>query len=273
MLAFEKLNHAIAKNNSLLCVGLDPEITKLPEQCKSSDTPQFDFNRAIIDATHDLAAAYKPNPAFYEARGTDGIRELKMTCDYIRETYPDIFLILDLKRADIGNTSAGSAEFGFDYLGADAVTLNPYLGYDALAPYLSRTDKASFVLCRTSNAGGSEIQNLLIDGVPLYQKIALKVATEWNKHKNCGLVVGATYPEELRIVRNLVGDMPILTPGIGGQGGSIEATLSAGLTPTKSGLIINSSRTIIFAGSGEDFTKKSRAATLELRQSINNFAS
>ncbi len=271
MNALEKLERSIKKNNSLVCVGLDPEIAKLPEQFKNSNTPQFDFNRAIIDATHDLVCAYKPNPAFYEARGADGIRELKMTCDYIRETYPDIFLILDLKRADIGNTSCGSAEFGFDYLGADAVTLNPYLGSDALAPYLERADKASFILCRTSNAGSGEIQDLLVDGVPLYQKIALKIATEWNKNKNCGLVAGATYPTELATVRHLAGDLPILTPGIGGQGGSVEAILKAGLTPQKTGLIINSSRSIIFAGSGKDFAEKARSAALELRKEIHNF--
>jgi orotidine-5'-phosphate decarboxylase len=271
MTAFEKLTYAIKKNNSLVCIGLDPEISKIPKQLTTSETPQFDFNRAIIDATHNLVCAYKPNPAFYEARGAAGIRELKLTCDYIREMYPDIFLILDLKRADIGNTSAGSAAFGFDYLGADAVTLNPYLGYDGLTPYLERPNKASFILCRTSNAGSGEIQDLPVDGMPLYQKIALKVATDWNKHKNCGLVVGATYPEELARVRELAPSLPILTPGIGGQGGSLEATLRAGLTPVHTGLLINSSRGIIFTGNEEDFVQQARRAAIDLRDRINNF--
>ena len=266
-----KLTAIVQKNNSLVCVGLDSDISKLPETIKKTENPQYEFNKAIIDATHDLVCAYKPNTAFYEALGDEGITQLKLTCDYLHEKYPEIPIILDAKRADIGNTNNGYVQFAYDYLGADAITLNPYLGHEALKPFLDRQDKCSIILCKTSNEGGGELQNLLFDGNPLYLIIAGKITNEWNENKNCALVVGATYPEELKNVRNIVGDMPILVPGVGSQGGDIEKTIKAGLNSQKAGLIINSSRGIIFASSGTDFAEKAREETQKLREEINKY--
>src|SRR5882724_2853458 len=222
----DKLNKSIEKNNSLVCVGLDSDIDKLPESIKTKDNPQFAFNKAIIDATHDLVCSYKPNSAFYEARGDRGVGELKMTCDYINQTYPEISIILDAKRADIGNTNEGYAKFCFDYLQVDAVTLQPYLGGEAIKPFLARADKGTIILCRTSNPGAGEFQDLLVipNGVegshttkPLYKIVAEKIVKEWNKNGNCMIVVGATYPEEMAEIRQLAGDMTFLVPGIGAQ--------------------------------------------------------
>ncbi len=271
MTIYQKLENAITKNNSLVSVGLDSDIAKLPEQFKNDPTPQFAFNKATIDATHDLVCAYKPNTAFYEARGARGIDELKMTCDYIKTNYPDIFIVIDAKRADIGNTNKGYVEFVFDYLGADAITLHPYLGQEALRPFLERKDKASIILCRTSNQGSGEFQDLKINGKKLYQIVAERVTKEWNANGNCMLVTGATYPEELAAVRKIVGDLPLLVPGIGAQGGNVEKTVKAGLNSKKQGMIINSSRGIIFASSGEDFADKAREETLKLRDEINKY--
>ncbi|MBI3577652.1 orotidine-5'-phosphate decarboxylase [Candidatus Gottesmanbacteria bacterium] len=272
MIFQQKLDIIVAKQNTLLCVGLDSEITKIPEQVRRKKNPQFTFNKAIIDATYDLVCAYKPNSAFYEARGAAGIEELKMTCDYLRTQCPQISIILDAKRADIGSTNEGYVTYAFDYLGVEAITLHPYLGREALQPFLDRKDKGCIILCRTSNPGAGELQDLVLDGKPLYQIIAQKVVKEWNTHGNCALVVGATYPSELAIVRRIVGDqMPLLVPGIGTQGGDIGKTLQAGLNGQKRGLIINSSRGIIFAGSGEDFAQKARAATEQLRIEINHY--
>ncbi len=245
-------------------MGLDSELEKIPGPLRADKTPQFSFNKAIIEATHDLVCAFKPGSAFYEARGTQGIAELKMTCDYIREKYPEIVLISDAKRADIGSTNAYYAEYVFDYLGADAVTLHPYLGQEALRPFLDRKEKGSIILCRTSNPGAGELQDLQINGKPLYQVVAQKVAKEWNANGNCSLVVGATYPTELAIVRRIVGDMPLLVPGIGTQGGDISETMKAGLDSKHAGMVINSSRAIIFAADV-------RAAALAMRDSINSY--
>ncbi|MEK7587401.1 MAG: orotidine-5'-phosphate decarboxylase, partial [Patescibacteria group bacterium] len=228
---------------------------------------------AIIDATHDLVCAYKPNTAFYEARGVEGITELKMTCDYIREKYPDIALILDAKRADIGSTNEGYVKYAFDWLGADAITLHPYLGKEALKPFLDRKDKGCIILCRTSNPGAGEYQDLKLDSgnqaIELYQRVAKNVANDWNYNGNCGLVVGATYPEELTIVRRIVGEMPILIPGIGAQGGDIEKTVKAGVDSGGKNAIINSSRAVIFAGNGSNFAQKARETALKLIKEIN----
>lgn len=267
----QKLKNATQKNNSLVCIGLDSEINKLPPHLKNSPTPQFKFNKAIIDATHDLVCAYKPNIAFYEARGEQGIKELKMTCDYIRQTCPEIVTIIDAKRADIGNTNEGYAGLVFDYLGADAITLHPYLGKEALAPFLKREDKGCIILCRTSNPGAGEFQNLEVSGKKLFQIVAEKVAKEWNTNNNCLLVTGATYPEELAEVRKIVGDMTLLVPGIGAQGGDVEKTVKAGLNSQKAGMIINSSRGIIFASGGEDFAERARAEAAKLKNEINKF--
>lgn len=271
MTFLQKLNDVTVKNNSLVCVGLDSDRSKIPEHLHNKKNPQFEFNKAIIDATHDLVCAYKPNTAFYEACGFDGVNVLKMTCDYIRQQYPEIVIILDAKRADIGSTNEGYAVFAFDYLGADAITLHPYLGKEALKPFLDRKEKGSIILCRTSNPGAGEFQDLKVSGKLLYQIVAEKVVKEWNYNGNCGLVVGATYPAELTVVRRLVGDMPILIPGIGAQGGDIEKTLKAGLDSHKTGAIINSSRGIIFASSGSDFANRAREESMKLQKSINAF--
>lgn len=266
-----KLNKIIKKNNSLVCVGLDSDISKIPEQFKNELYPQFAFNKAIVEATFDLVCSYKPNTAFYEARGDKGILELKMTCDYISKHYPEIPIIIDAKRADIGNTNNGYVNFVFEFLKSDAITLHPYLGKEALQPFLDQKDKACIILCRTSNEGSHEFQNLQTEDKKMYEIVAEKVANEWNDNKNCMLVVGATYPQELKNVRKIVGDMFILVPGIGAQGGDIQKTLQAGLTSDKSGLIINSSRGIIFASSGSDFAEAARTETQKLKDEINKY--
>lgn len=249
----------------MLCVGLDTDHTRLPR-----GFGQFEFNKAIIDATADLVCAFKPNSAFYEALGPDGIEQLKLTADYMHQNYPDIPIILDAKRADIGNTNNGYTSFIFDYLGVDAVTLHPYLGREALEPFLNYKNKGLIILCRTSNPGAGELQDLLVDGKPVYQHVARQVSENWNTNKNCLLVVGATYPEEMKIIREIVGpEMTFLVPGVGAQGGSIEAVMKAGLAPNKRGLIISSSREIIFASSGDDFAKAARQEALKLRTEIN----
>lgn len=265
MTFYQKLLRRMKKYNSLLCVGLDSDYSKLPDHIVKQKYPQFVFNKAIIDATHDLVCAYKPNSAFYEARGKKGIEELQMTCDYIREKYSDIVMIVDAKRADIGNTNNGYISFIFDYLGADAVTLHPYLGREAIQPFLNRKDKGSIILCRTSNPGAGEFQD------ELYKKVAEHVAKYWNENNNCALVVGATYPEELTIVRRIVQDMPILIPGIGVQGGNVEKTIKAGINSQGVGAIINVSRSVIFASNEPDFAQKARIESKLLNTLINKY--
>ncbi|MDP1722937.1 MAG: orotidine-5'-phosphate decarboxylase [Candidatus Gottesmanbacteria bacterium] len=265
----QKLDDIVSKNNSLVCVGLDSDISKIPEHTKKEKYPQFSFNKAIIDATHDVVCAYKPNSAFYEAFGAAGITELKMTCDYLHQSYPEIPIILDAKRADIGSTNEGYASYAFDYLGVDAITLHPYLGREALQPFFDRKDKGCIILCKTSNPGAGEFQDLKTGGKPLYQVVAQKVTNEWNINGNCMLVVGAPYPEELAIVRRIVGDMTLLVPGIGTQGGDIEKAVKAGINSTGAGMIINASRSIIFASSGSDYVKQARSETVRLRAAIN----
>lgn len=267
----EKLDVIIQKNRSLVCIGLDSDIDRIPAFFKSESDAQYLFNKAIINATHDLVCAYKPNSAYYEANGSEGIRALKMTCDYIRKQHPEIPIILDAKRADIGTTNEGYVHYAFDYLKADAITLHPYLGYEAIEPFLHHADKGCIILCKTSNPGAAEFQDLTINNEPLYQIVARKVSKEWNNNNNCMLVVGATYPQELAKVREIVGDMTLLVPGIGAQGGDVEKTLKAGLNSRGQGMIINSSRTILFASNGKDFAKKAREETMKLRETINNY--
>ena len=260
----DKYNQRAKKINSLLCVGLDSDLKKIPERFLKKKFPQFEFNKWIIEETHEYAAAYKPNSAFYEAQGDKGMKELKMTMDYLLKNHPDIFTILDAKRADIGNTNNGYVSSIFDWLGFDAVTLHPYLGKEALQPFLDRKDKGSIILCRTSNPGASELQDLSVKHpmfdkrVPLWQVVAEKVSKDWNKNKNCLLVVGATYPKEMKKIRALVGEMTFLVPGIGAQGGDLQATLKAGLNKQGLGLIINSSRGIIFSDDPKSEAKKLR---------------
>jgi len=254
----EKLDKIVKKNKSLVCVGLDSEISKI------SSPSQLSFNKTIIEATHDLVCSYKLNTAFYESIGHEGVNTLKDTCDYLVEKYPEIPIIIDAKRADIGNTNKGYVQFVFTYLNADAVTLHPYFGEEAIRPFLDEKEKGIIILCRTSNKGAGEFQDLKAGNVPLYKIVAKNVSNKWNVNKNCMLVVGATYPDELKEVRKIVGDMTLLVPGIGAQGGDLEATLKAGLNSKKQGLIINSSRGIIFA-------KNPRDEAMKLRNEINRY--
>lgn len=266
---YDKLRTRIDKQNSLLCVGLDSDIKKIPEHLKTEQFPQFAFNKAIIDATHEYVCVYKPNSAYYEAYGSEGIRALKMTCDYLHDSYSDIVIILDAKRGDIGNTNEGYVTYAFDYLKSDAITLHPFLGKESLAPFLERKDKGCIILCRTSNPGAGEFQDLQSDNTPLYKHVAEHVSKDWNTNDNCALVVGATYPEELKEVRSIVGDMPLLIPGIGAQGGDVEKTVKAGCDSSGSNAIINSSRGIIFASLGSDFAQKAAEEAKNLKNTIN----
>jgi len=268
----EKLDAIVKKNKSLVCVGLDSEINKIPEHLKTKENAVFEFNKAIIDATHDFVCAYKPNSAFYEANGDEGIRQLKMTFDYINKTYPEVITILDAKRADIGNTNNGYIKYAFDWLNADGITLHPYLGSEALKPFLERADKTSIILCRTSNKGAGEFQDIFSkEGEMMYKIVARKVTDEWNKLGNCLMVIGATYPEELAEVRKIAGDMTFLVPGVGAQGGDVEKTVKAGLNSQGTGMIINSSRGIIFASSGTDFAEVAGREAKKLKEEINKY--
>jgi len=257
----DKYNKRAKKINSLLCVGLDADIKKIPARFLLKKFPQFEFNKFIIEQIHEYVAAFKMNIAFYEARGDKGIKDLKETMEYLKVYYPDIFLICDCKRADIGNTNQGYVDSLFDWFGFDAITLHPYLGQEALQPFLDRKDKVSIILCRTSNTGAGEIQDLEVSqGQSLRKKVwevvAENVSKKWNKNKNCMLVVGATYPQEMKKIRALVGDMTFLVPGVGAQGGSVKETMEAGLNKKGLGLIINSSRGIIFAKNSTEEAKK-----------------
>ena len=271
---------------NFVCVGLDSEFDKIPMSaymggngCDISVANTIvAFNRAIVEATKDLVCAYKPNIAFYEAYGIEGIAALYQTIVDIHAMAPDVPVILDAKRADIGSTNAGYVKWAFDLHGADAITVHPYLGAEALQPFLDCKDKGIIVLCRTSNPGAGEFQDILIaNGIdsrlqkPLYQIVAEHVVNKWNKNGNCTVVVGATYPGELREVRQIVGDMPILIPGIGAQGGDVEKTVTAGKDGRGQGMIINSSRGIIFASKGADFAEAARRETLKLRNLINQY--
>ncbi|MFZ2149892.1 MAG: orotidine-5'-phosphate decarboxylase [Minisyncoccia bacterium] len=252
----DKYNKRAKEINSLLCVGLDSDFEKIPGKFKELEFPQFEFNKWIIGETHEYAASFKLNSAFYEARGDQGIKELKMTMDFLAENNPDIFTILDAKRADIGNTNNGYVSYAFDWLGFDAITLHPYLGEEALVPFLERIDKGSIILCRTSNIGASEIQDLSVEGKPIWQIVAERVSEVWNKNNNCMLVVGATYPEEMKKIRSIAGNMTFLVPGIGVQGGDLESVMRAGLNSEGLGLIIHSARGIIFSENPKEEAEK-----------------
>lgn len=262
MNAIDKYDARAESINSLVCVGLDSDLARLPPRFLRDKSPQLAFNRHIIDATAEFAAAFKFNMAFYEAEGAAGWRQLAASLDYLRGRHPDILTISDAKRSDIGNTSAAYARAIFDELGFDAVTLNPYLGRDALQPFLNYKDKGCIILCRTSNPGSADIQNLAVGDRPLWQHVAEKVARDWSANGNCMMVASAVNPAEMAVIRAITGDMTLLVPGIGAQGGEVEAVLRAGLNSAGRGLIINSSRGIIFA---ED----PAAAAAELRQAIN----
>jgi len=265
----QKLQKIIKKNNSFVCVGLDSDLNKIPKFLLENRYPQFSFNKTIIDATYNTVCAYKPNSAFYEVQGEYGVLQLKMTCDYLQEKYPQIPIILDVKRADIGESNDRYDRFAFEYLGVDAITLHPYLGHEALEPFLKRKDKGCYILCRTSNPGAGEFQDLEIKGKPLYQVVAKHVATIWDQNKNCGLVVGATYPEELKTVRKIAPNLELLIPGVGAQGGDLKKAVQYATDKAGGGFVISSSRGIIFAGKDADFAQKAKIEAEKLRDQIN----
>jgi orotidine-5'-phosphate decarboxylase len=263
------LRQAWAAQRTLLCVGLDPDPARLPGQLASFAHPIFEFGRAIVDATADLVCAFKPQIAYYAAvRAED---QLEMTIAYIRRNYPKIPVILDAKRGDVGSTAQMYAREAFERYQADAVTVNPYLGFDSLQPFLDYADKGVIVLCRTSNPGARDLQDLALGGGKLYQQVAEKAARDWNQNGNVLLVVGATYPQELREIRDIVGDMPILVPGVGAQGGDVAAVIENGATADGTGLVISSSRAVLYAGSGADYAQAARAAAFKLRDEINSY--
>jgi orotidine-5'-phosphate decarboxylase len=263
----QSLQQAWTRNDSLVCVGLDPEPAKFPAHLRDAPDAVFDFCRAIVDATADLVCAFKPQIAHFAAlRAEDTLERL---IAHIHAKHPGVPVILDAKRGDIGSTAQHYASEAFERYQADAVTLNPYLGRDSIQPFLDRADKGVILLCRTSNPGGADFQALDCGGQPLYLCVAETIARDWNAHGNCALVTGATWPEELGKVRALVGDMPLLVPGIGAQGGDVEAVLRHGRTAAGTGLLISSSRAILYAGHGEDFAAAARAAASGLRDTIN----
>lgn len=252
-----------------VCVGLDSDYSKLPDSVKTPSIKDsvFNFNKSIVDQTHDLVCAYKINSAFYEPT-IETWEAMLNTFLYIQTNHPEIPLILDAKRADIGNSNEGYVKMAFETLKADAVTVHPYLGRESLEPFFSQKNKGVIVLVRTSNPGSDELQNLQMNGKPLYQLVAENVAKNWNTDGNCAVVVGATYPEDLKKVRETVGDMPILIPGIGAQGGDLETVVLNGINSKGAGIIINSSRAIIYSSSGEDFAQAARTETEKLQAKI-----
>jgi len=264
-----RLYAAARQQQSLLCVGLDPEPEKIPAHVRSLPRPVFEFNRRIIDATAPYACCFKPQFAHYAALGAED--ELLATIRYIHEQHPGLPVILDSKRGDIGSTAAKYAQESFERYGADAVTVNPYLGFDSVEPYFKWKDRGVIVLCRTSNPGARDFQDLLSDGKPLYRHVAERVAGSWNAGGQCLLVIGATYPKELAEVRAIVGDVPFLVPGVGAQGGDVAAAVRAGRTSDGLGLVLNSSRGILYAGDGEGFADAAREAARKLRDEINQY--
>lgn len=259
MTFFEKLEKAITKNNSLLCVGLDPDPTKLPK-----NQTIFQFNKWIIDQTALYVCCYKPQIAFYAAAGTKGLQDLKRTIGYIHKNYPVIPVLLDAKRGDIGHTSQMYVKEVFDFFEADAVTVNPYCGFDAVEPFAKRNDRGIFVICRTSNPSAADFQDLKIARDPLYVKVAKEIIAWSKKYPNVYLEIGATWPGEIGVLRRLTPNMIFLVAGIGAQGGDLKDTLKNGLTKNGDGLIINSSRGIIYA-------QNPQAAAQKLRNEINKY--
>jgi orotidine-5'-phosphate decarboxylase len=262
----DKLLKAAQNSKSWLCVGLDPDIEKLPENIPKNLEGIFNFLKSIIDSTNDIVCAYKPNSAFYEAFGAPGISMLKNIIDYIPDKIP---VILDAKRGDIGNTSRMYARFAFENMGADAITVNPYMGHDSLKPFLDYNTKGIFILCLTSNPSSADFQKQVIESadkaaINMYELVARK-AVSWNKNGNIGLVVGATSPEELGGVRKIIGeDIPILIPGVGAQGGDLEGSLKFGANSKGQLAIINVSRSVLYASGGDDFAEKARETAMGL---------
>lgn len=267
MTIYDKLKAAWQTQNSLVCVGLDPDLERLPPQLRDSATPYLDFCRGIIDATAEFACAFKPQAAHFAAAGRED--ELAQVIAYVRDRFPHLVVILDAKRGDIGSTAAYYAQEAYQRYGADAVTLSPYLGYESVEPFLAYPDRGVVVLCRTSNADSDWLQNDRNDTVPVYQRVAQRVR-EWNSGGQCMLVAGATYPQELAEIRDIVGDMPLLVPGIGAQGGDLQAVMRHGLDATGQGLLISSSRGILYAGTDETYQEAAGAAAQTLRDDINS---
>ena len=255
-----------------LAVGLDPDLKRIPDSV-APDAPPAErivaFNRAIVEATADVACTYKPNAAFFEALGEQGFRALRETVAAIRELAPEAVVLLDAKRGDIGSTNAGYVAAAFDQLGVDAITVHPYLGGEALEPFLARSEKLLFVLARTSNPGAGELQDLQVDGQPLYRHVARAVANDWNGAGNCGLVVGATYPEEMRAIRaDVPPTMPFLIPGIGAQGGDLAAVIDAHREADSDAYLIAASRSITYASQGEDFAEAAHREASALDEAV-----
>ena len=267
---FSELTVEIVKKQSFLCIGLDSDINKIPKFLMQYDDPVFEFNKRIIDATHDLAIAYKPNIAFYESRGVEGWKSLEATVNYLNNNYPDLFLIADAKRGDIGNTSKEYAKAFFEKMNFDSITVAPYMGKDSVEPFLSFKDKWVIVLALTSNVGASDFQfNWISDeSAYLYEKV-ISETINWGTNKNTMFVVGATKAEHLLRIRKLVPDHFLLVPGVGAQGGSLEEVVINGMNKN-CGLIVNSSRGIIFAGSDDDFADKARLKAIELQQQMSS---
>ena len=269
MTFLDMLRDASTRNNSMLCVGLDPEPSKFPAALRGDASKIYDFCAAIVDATADLVNSFKPQIAYFAAHRAED--QLEKLMAHMRKVAPHVPVILDAKRGDIGSTAEQYAAEAFDRFDADAVTLNPYMGFDSAEPFLQRNDRGCIFLCHTSNPGARDFQELLVDGAPLYQHVARTIAERWNGDGNCALVVGATFPEELKVIRGIVGDMPLLIPGIGAQGGDVEATVRNGKTADGTGLMINSSRGILYASSGAGYAEAAADAARALRDSINRY--
>ena len=261
----ERLSEAQRSSGSLVCVGLDPDSRKLPADLAADSAPLYAFNRRIVDATFDIAAAYKPQVAFYSAAGAE--EQLASSIRYIRERAPAALVILDAKRGDIGNTAEAYVREAFERYGADAVTVNPSMGADSVLPFLASKEYGAIVLCRTSNSGAKDFQDLSFDGLPLYRHVAAHAVTHWNQNGNLMLVVGATVPREMAELRAAHPHVPFLVPGIGAQGGDLKATLAAGLDAHGAGLLISASRSIIYADGGT--AAAIRAAAKDLHTEIN----
>jgi len=254
--------------DTLLCVGLDPDPVRFPEPLRGVDDSIFKFCSAIVDATADYVCAFKPQIAYFaSAAAEDALQRL---IAYVRTTHPTIPVILDAKRGDMASTAQHYAREVFERYDAHAVTLSPYLGRDSVEPYLEYAERGVFLLCRTSNPGGDDLQMLNVDGERLYERVA-RLATTWNSDRQIGLVVGATYPNELARVRAIVGDMPLLVPGIGAQGGDVKASVNAGQTADGIGVVVSSSRAVIYAGQTEHFGADARAAAQRARDEINRY--
>lgn len=285
-MAQRSFNELLARQwaaGKFLCVGLDSDYAKLPRIVRAGEPglrlsireTVLAFNRAVVEKTAGIALAFKPNIAFYEKWGEHGLLALRDTITFIRAKYPEVPVILDAKRGNIGDTNAGYVDAAFEEYLADAVTVSPYLGADAMAPFLAKSEKGILVLAKTSNKGSGEFQDREVDGddcldrrLPLWEYVAHRVAAHWNTNGNCGIVVGATHPIDLRGVRQVAGDIPILIPGIGKQGGDLEAAVAGGKNSKGEGMIINASSSIIFASSGEDFAEAARAEAERLDQAI-----